>query len=157
MKKATLYATRALTEAAVLAGLFMGMLNTLAAGFTCFDSCPSPAFFFSTLVTPTVWTVAPAVALEVLALAAFVAYCAVSRQHGRAAVALAVAVIGALAGAAMLAALMRQGQATLPLFPGEDILAEEPVVRWRELWGFAVTGAIVIWSGFLTFLLWRAE
>lgn len=153
-----LYATRALTAAAVVAGLFMGLfVNTLAAAFTCFDSCPSPAFFFSALVSSTMWTVAPAVALEVLALAAFVAYCVLSRQRGRAVVAVAVAVIGALVGAAMLAALMRQGQASLPLFPGEDILAEEPLVRWRELWGFAVTGALVIWSGFLTFLLWRAE
>lgn len=59
-------------------------------------------------------------------------------------------VIGAVGVA--LDALMRQGQATLPITDG--LLAEGPVEAWAHQWGFVLTALAVAWSGIPAYLQW---
>jgi hypothetical protein len=149
-----LYASRVLAICAVLAGLVTGLFEaTLGADFTCFDSCPTPEFFFSNLGTSAVWLMTPCVALESLALVTFLAYCAATGQARRAVTVILVLVVGGLAGAAALSALMRQGQANLPVTQ-DDILAEGSVVAWASQWGQALATVAVAWSSVLAFLQW---
>lgn len=49
------YTSRTVSVIAMLAGLALGMLDaTMGAGFTCFDSCPSPDQFFPNLVSSSI-------------------------------------------------------------------------------------------------------
>jgi hypothetical protein len=159
MRKAArplLYASRALAICAVLAGLAMGLIGMMAIGFTCFDSCPSPEQFFPRLLPEAVFVLKPCVALEALALAFFLVYCAITRQPRRAVVVILILLGVGLTGLAVINALIQQAQATLPI-NSDGLLEEGPVAAWGRLWALALEIIAGVWSGALVVLQWGAE
>lgn len=149
------FTSRVLALCAVLAGLAAGIFKaTFIANLICADSCPTPAFYFSYLGPATVWLLAPCVALEILALAAFLAYCVATRQARRAVMSLLFLLVGGLLGVAALDALLKHAQATLPVDEG-GLLVEAQVFAWEHLWGLAFLLVAGAWSGVLAYLQWR--
>ncbi|HEX8996857.1 MAG TPA: hypothetical protein VF812_12585 [Ktedonobacterales bacterium] len=150
-----LYAARACAIGAVIAGLALGMLYaTLGAAFVCVDSCPPPVYLFDNLGPTSVGVLTPCLALEALALVAFLIYCAATRQARRAAIVIvALLGIGAIGGA-LLNTLFWQGEAA---FVGGryGLLSEGPAPEWVRLWGLSLTAAAFVWSGTLAILQWR--
>jgi hypothetical protein len=140
-------ASQVLTVLACLAGLGAGFLiATLGAALTCFDVCPTPDNYFTRLGSGSLSLLAPCLALEALALAAFVAYRVATREPRRAIKPLLVLALGGLIASIAFIALMTQGQTTLPV-TSEGSLAEDSVTQWGSFWGvamMAVVGALSI-------------
>jgi hypothetical protein len=152
------FVSRGLALGALLAGIGAGLLEaSLGAGLVCFDTCPTRADYFAHIGPTTLRVLTPCFVLEALAIAAFVAYCGATRQIPRALLLFLVLLLGGLAGVAVLSALAQHGQATLPVWGGEegDLLREAPLVAWAQLWGWAIVLIAGIWSGALLFLQWR--
>jgi hypothetical protein len=149
--------TRGLAVCAVLAGLGAGLLETYAPNFVCVDVCPSRDFYFAYVGPTAVRIMTPCVVLEVLAVAACVAYCLATRQVRRAVIVPLVLLVGGLVGVAALAALLQHRPAALAseLPSGGGILRERPVAAWVHQWGLALTLVAGAWSGMLAWLQWR--
>lgn len=148
-----LVASQGLAVCAVVAGMGAGLLTLFAADFTCFDTCPTREDYFSRLGPTALRVMTPCVVLELLALAAFLAYCAATRQARRAVMPLLFVLVGGLVGAAVLGALMQHGWATLPVIE-DDILAESQVRAWAQLWGLALALIAGVWSSVLAYQTW---
>jgi hypothetical protein len=149
--------TRGLAICAVLAGLGAGLLDVIAAGFVCVDSCPTRDFYVSYLGPSRARFMTPCVVLEVLAVAVFVLYCLATRQSRRAGIAVLVLLVGGLVSFATLDALLQYAQATLPsaTSAGGEVLLAGPVEAWEEQWAWAITLVAGAWSGVLAFVQWR--
>jgi hypothetical protein len=155
---AVLIASRVLASLAVLVALLEGLLlSTLVVGFTCFDSCPTRAQFFSNRVLGTLTLLSPCIVLAALALALFFVHCFATRQLRRALIVLLFFLLGGLLGVAVLTALAQYGQATPPVDEESDVLVAGPVVAWAQQWGLAVLLIGVVWSGGLSGLQWGRE
>lgn len=149
-------ASRGLALCAVLTGLAGGFLETVVgATIICVDSCSSRDTYFSHLGAGVARVMTPCVVLEVLALAAFLAYCLATRQARRAAMSIFFFLVGGLVGVVALDALMLHGQATLPV--DEGILIAASAETWAWLWGLALLLVAVAWSGILAYLQWAAK
>jgi hypothetical protein len=151
------FVTRGLAICAVLAGLGAGLLDIIAAGFVCVDSCPTRDFYFSYLGPSRVRFMTPFVVLEVLAVVVFLVYCLATRQLRRAGIVVLVLVVGGLVSFAARDALLMYAQATLPsaTSAGGEVLIEGPVEAWEEQWAWAITLVVGAWSGALAYLQWR--
>jgi hypothetical protein len=148
-------ASRVLASLAVLVALLEGLLlSTAVVGFTCFDSCPTRAQFFSNIVPRTLTFLSPCIVLAAVALALFFVYCFLTQQPRRAFIVLLVFLVGGLLGVTVLTALARYGQATAPVDAESGVLLADAAVAWAELWGVAVLLIGVVWSGGLAGLQW---
>ncbi len=148
----SLFGARFFSVCAVLIGLCAGLyISVIGAAFVCFDTCETPDFYFSHMALGSVLFEIPCVALELVAFALFLAHCRVTKQPRLIILPAVFLVVAGVVGAAALWALMLHGQATLPV-TGDGLLAESPVESWQRMWGLAVTGVAVVWSGVLTFL-----
>jgi hypothetical protein len=148
-------ASRSLAVCAVLAGIGVGFLEvTFGASFVCVDSCPTREFLFSYLGPSTVQWLLPCVVLELLALVAFVAYCLATGQARRVVLPILFLLAWGLVGVAGLSALLQNAQTTLPVGPG-DILIADSAESFRALWGLAILLVAGAWSGVLAYLQWH--
>ncbi|HEX9067669.1 MAG TPA: hypothetical protein VF807_02785 [Ktedonobacterales bacterium] len=141
--------SRVLAVCACIAGLGGGFLLVLLAGFVCFDSCPSPEGLPSGLALLSVWLMIPCVALEVLALAAFVPYGVTTGQARRAVRQAGILLGGGLVGVAALGALILLGQATSWGNFGNGALES-----WARFWGVVLMVVAGAWAGVLAYLEW---
>lgn len=91
---------------------------------------------------------APCLALQALALVTFVLYCFARRQTGRAVWQTLILLCISLMSVCALGALMRQGQAGLPV-SAYGLVAEAPAVAWMIRWGLALIACATIWSSVL--------
>ncbi len=148
-------ASRVLAVCAVLAGVAVGFLQaTIGAAVICVDSCVTRAFMFSYLGPSTVQMLTPCVVLEMLALAAFVAYCLATGQARRTIMPILFLLVVGLVGVAGLDALLQHGQTTLPVDEG-GFLIEASAQSWRALWGMAIMLVAGAWSGVLAYMQWQ--
>lgn len=148
-------ASRGLAICAVLAGLAAGLLaGTIGAAFICFDTCPPRESYFSHLGLGVVQVMTPCVVLEVLAVAAFVAYCLATQQTRRTIAPILFLLIGGLVGVVALVALLQHGQATLPV-DSYGYLVETQAEAWAQQFGLVLALVAVAWSGVLVRLQWR--
>jgi hypothetical protein len=99
---------------------------------------------------------APCVALELLALATFVAYCLATRQARRAASQAVVLLVGGLVGVTALSAFMLAGQASLPLTWEGYFAGSASLEAWQGQWGLALMIVAGAWSAVLAYLQWAA-
>jgi hypothetical protein len=123
----------------------------------CVDSCSPPAFWFSFLGPSAVRELMPCVALETLALVTFLAYCAITRQAGRAVISLLVFVVVGVIAVAVLSAFLQQGQDYFGQF---FYFEQSPGGAWLRRWGLSLMLGVGVWSGALAVLQWprgRAE
>ena len=138
--------SQVLTVLACLAGLGAGFLiATLGATFACFDTCPTSDDFFVHLGPETLSLMTPCLALETLALAAFMAYWVAMGKPRRVLKPLLVLALGGLIASVALIALLTHGQNTLPVTT-YGLLAEDPVTQWERYWGLAIVGAVGVLS-----------
>ncbi len=150
-------ASRGLAICAMLAGFAAGLLAaTIGAGFICFDTCPMRDEYFARLGPGAMQVMMPCIMLEVLALAVFLAYCAAIGQAWRAVKPIVFLLVGGLGGVAALYALLRYGQATVPVDPNGYLL-ETPAQEWGQLWGLILTIVAVAWSGVLAYMQWNGS
>ena len=147
-------AARILATLAVLALLFTLWAEDFDTGFTCFDTCPTPAQYFPDRLPNALLAVAPCIAFAALALVAFLVYCYATRQFWRALTVLLFFVIVGLVGVIALNALVQNGQTTVPVDPESGLLVDGSVMEWAHQWALTVLLLTVVWVGGLASLEW---
>jgi hypothetical protein len=134
---------------AVLGSIFIGLLASMVAGFTCFDTCPTRDDFFATFVPAAMRLLLWCVPLPALALVLFLVYCLATRQPRRALIVLLAFIAGGLLGFAALNGLVEQARTTLPV--NEYGLVDS---SWPARWAGILLVVAMLWSGGLACLEW---
>ena len=146
-----LVTAQSITVCGAVVGVGVGLLDAASAAYVCFDSCPEPATFFANQGPDTVRGMLPFVALELLALALFVAHGVATRRSRRtltqAAALLGVGVVSVVG----LAAFMQSGHANIPIMRdgADSYFAESALETWQRDWGLALMLVAGVWSGAL--------
>jgi hypothetical protein len=148
-------ASRVLALCAVLAGLFGGLLMaTIGAGLICFNTCPSPEFYFSQLGLYALFFLIPCSVLAALALVLFLIYCLSTRQPRRALSVFLFFLVGGLLGVVILDALLQLSLATFPVQGEHGLLIGGSGKPWASQWALAVLLIAVVWSVGMASLQW---
>lgn len=153
--RSLLEASQTCSIGAIVMGLAAGFLEAATGPYVCWDSCPPPESYSSYLVSTTVTVLIPSLALEALALVAFVAYCLATGQAGRAIAQVVVALVGGALGGVALNAFLQHGQASVPL-TSDGSFDESALETWQTQWGWALMLVVGAWSVILAWLPWSA-
>jgi hypothetical protein len=149
-----LIAARVLAILAVLALLFTLWMEGIGVGFTCFDTCYTPAQYFTNKAPSAFFSPTPTIVLAALALVVFLVFCLATRQPWRALIVLLHFLVGGLLGIVVLNILVQYGRATVPVDPEGGLLIEHPVMDWARQWAQTIVLLGVVWSGGLACLEW---
>lgn len=133
---------RVLAILAGTAGVGAGLLtSTFGADYICFPSCPSQAWYLRVFALTTLLSMAPCLALAVLALLIYLGYC-IATGHLRA---MMVPVLVFVGGGVLLAALALVGLALLDFSVGA-------LENWEAAWGLALMVVSAAWSALTVWL-----
>ncbi len=149
-----LIATRVLAILAALGLFFTLWAEGLDTGFTCFDTCPTPAQYFPRKIPNALFSLAPCIAFATLALAVFLVYCLATRQPRRALIVLLFFLVFGLLGVTLLNALVQNGRTTVAVDPEVGLLVEHSVMDWADQWAGTVLLLGAAWVGGLACLEW---
>lgn len=150
-------ASRFFAVCAIITGLAAGFLEaTFLAGFSCFDVCPSQARYFSQLFPTLARLLWPCVVLALLALGAFLWYCAAKGQRSRANKQMIYFVVGGVIGAVVIGGASLLARAFLPVTT-HGLLKEQPLEAWAQMWGVTIMAVAALWTGILARRSWGAE
>jgi hypothetical protein len=157
-----LYAARFFAICAILAGFDATLAGVDLANFACFDACPyrdgSGATMFAYVTggpssALMMDDAKPCLALALVALLLFLAYCGLTRQGRRALIALLVALIPLIVGYVAFYHDYTQAATSLHV-DSNGILLTGPIVSFVGLWYLGPELLLCLWSSALAYVQW---
>lgn len=153
--KALLYLSRFFGICALVAGILVGLGETLFSQFVCVDSCPAAMTIFPWYLSSALKLIAPTAALLALAYLAFVSYCFAKGQRRRALAPTMALVLGAALSVGVIVAYSHFYVTLMPLDDG--YLIDGPAQGWNAGLGFIVVFLACAWGSVLTALQWPPD
>lgn len=139
------YASRTCAILAIIAAILLGLLDALLSEWTCFETCTPPENLVPSMSAGALWIMTPFVALELLALTFFLAYCGASGQMRRAVKPITFLVVGGIVGIVMLDAFLLYLQGHVPITP-DGALDEGSAMQWSYWFAVSLMAVTGIWS-----------